>query len=156
MRRRRCLECAQKTDVRSHDDEKMAVPAPAGPRVRVLAIDDEALLLSVMGRVLPDCDVVTSHDAREALAGLDADSAFDVILLDVAMPSMSGMAFFEALRGAHPALSQRVIFMSGGVFEAESDAFLKTVPNPRIAKPFRSADLRAVVAAVVQRAKMDR
>jgi len=124
----------------------------ASRAARVLVIDDEELLLSVMGRILHDYDVETTTDARHALALIEGGRAFDVILVDVTMPVMSGMAFFQALRAAHPALAGRVIFMSGGVFEADVEAFLDAVPNVRIGKPFRGLALRQAVLETLERA----
>lgn len=128
-----------------------AAPAPAAQSARVLVIDDEELLLSVMGRILHDYQVETTADARHALALIEGGQGFDVILVDVTMPLMSGIAFFQALRTTHPALAARVVFMSGGVFEADFEAFLDTVPNVRIGKPFRGTALRQVVQEILDR-----
>ncbi len=129
-----------------------ALPPPEVHSARVLVIDDEELLLSVMGRILHDYEVETTADARHALALIDGGREFDVILVDVTMPLMSGIAFFQELRATHPALAGRVVFMSGGVFEADFEAFLDTVPNVRIGKPFRGTALRQVVQEMLDRA----
>ena len=125
-----------------------AVDAPVG-RARVLVVDDEALLLDVITRMLADHAVETTLDAREALAWLESGAVFDVVFVDVTMPTMSGVAFFEAVRQRLPALAPRVVFMSGGVFERAFETFLDGLPNRRVGKPFRSQDLRAAVGAIV-------
>ena len=125
-----------------------AVDAPVG-RARVLVVDDEALLLDVITRMLGDHAVQTTLDAREALAWLEAGAVFDVVFVDVTMPTMSGVAFFEAVQQRLPAMAPRVVFMSGGVFERAFETFLDGLPNRRVGKPFRSQDLRAAVGAVV-------
>lgn len=127
-------------------------PTAAVQSARVLVIDDEELLLSVMSRILHDYQVETTADARHALTLIEGGQAFDVILVDVTMPLMSGIAFFQELRAARPALADRVVFMSGGVFDADFEAFLDTVPNVRIGKPFRGTALRQVVQELVERA----
>ena len=127
-------------------------PTAAVQSARVLVIDDEELLLSVMSRILHDYQVETTADARHALTLIEGGQAFDVILVDVTMPLMSGIAFFQELRAARPALADRVVFMSGGVFDADFEAFLDTVPNVRIGKPFRGTALRQVVQEIVERA----
>lgn len=133
--------------------EALAAPSPAPARqgARVLVIDDEELLLSVMGRILHDYQVETTADARHALSLIESGQTFDVILVDVTMPIMSGIAFFQELRATHPALAGRVVFMSGGVFEADFEAFLDTVPNARIGKPFRGTALRQLVEEILDR-----
>ena len=126
-------------------------PTAAVQCARVLVIDDEELLLSVMSRILHDYEVETTADARHALSLIEGGQAFDVILVDVTMPLMSGIAFFQQLRTTHPALADRVVFMSGGVFESDFEAFLDTVPNVRIGKPFRGTALRQMVQEIVDR-----
>lgn len=129
-----------------------AAPAEARPvtgTARILVVDDEALLLEIIGRMLRDYDVRTTVDAREALAMVHGGESFDVILVDVTMPHMSGIAFYEALADARPDLAPRVVFMSGGVFEAASEAFLAGVPNRRIEKPFRGAAMRSLITDVL-------
>ncbi|MCC6988163.1 MAG: response regulator [Acidobacteria bacterium] len=136
----------------------MLSPPPSRPadigwgRPSILVIDDEVLLLSVMSRILHDCDVETTADARHALGLIEGGRTFDVILVDLTMPLMSGIAFFQDLCATHPALASRVVFMSGGVFDTDVDAFLDTVPNVRIGKPFRGTALRQVVQEVRERA----
>lgn len=130
-------------------------PTAAVQCARVLVIDDEELLLSVMSRILHDCDVETTADARHALSLIEGGQAFDVILVDVTMPLMSGIAFFQELRATRSTLADRVVFMSGGVFDADFEAFLDTVPNVRIGKPFRGTALRQVVQEIVDRATGD-
>jgi two-component system, cell cycle sensor histidine kinase and response regulator CckA len=132
-----------------------AAPAPEAHGARVLVIDDEELLLSVMGRILHDYDVETTADARHALALIEGGRTFDVILVDVTMPLMSGIAFFQELRASYPHLAGRVVFMSGGVFESDFETFLDTVPNVRIGKPFRGTALRQVVQEILDRAASD-
>ncbi|MEZ5292282.1 MAG: response regulator [Vicinamibacterales bacterium] len=120
------------------------VEVPAG--VRVLAVDDEPLLIDVIARMLPGADVKTTTDASDALALIEGGASFEVIFVDVAMPAMSGIEFFRRLRDRSPELAVRVVFMSGGVFDREFEAFLKTVPNRRIGKPFGMEEIRRLVA----------
>ncbi len=127
-------------------------PTAAVQCARVLVIDDEELLLSVMSRILHDYQVETTANARHALTLIEGGLAFDVILVDVTMPLMSGIAFFQELRATRSTLADRVVFMSGGVFDADFEAFLDTVPNVRIGKPFRGTALRQVVQEIVERA----
>jgi CheY-like chemotaxis protein len=81
-------------------------PAPARPRV--LVIDDEPGNLFTFRRVFASLyDITLASSGREALLRLDAatgDQAFDVVLLDFAMPEMNGAQLLAALREKHPAL----------------------------------------------------
>ena len=64
-------------------------PAPA----RILVIDDEPLIGVIVQRALRTLDVSACTDAHEALAAIRGGRRYDVILCDLMMPAMTGMAF---------------------------------------------------------------
>jgi two-component system cell cycle sensor histidine kinase/response regulator CckA len=116
------------------------------PRRRVLAVDDEALLLKAYRRMLGDVhEVTTALGGAEALAVLDADDAFDVVLCDLQMPEMSGMGLHGAVSARWPGLAERFIFVTGGAFTPDAKRFLEESVLAVIQKPFRVEDLLALV-----------
>jgi CheY-like chemotaxis protein len=60
--------------------------------VRVLLVDDEALLRRALARIREHAgnEVVTAGGGREAIAHLES-SVFDVIVSDIRMPGMDGL-----------------------------------------------------------------
>jgi two-component system cell cycle sensor histidine kinase/response regulator CckA len=120
-------------------------------RGRILVIDDEDMLLRAIQRVLEDEDhgVICTESAREALSLIKSGQQFDVILSDLMMPTMTGMEFYETLLAQYPDVARRVVFLSGGAITAQVDAFLKSVPNLRIEKPFKIATLREAIQRVL-------
>lgn len=125
--------------------------APAARRTRgtILVVDDDRDVGVALVRVLRDHDVTVVTMATEALAMLAAGRRFDVILSDVVMPAMSGMAFYDELARRFPDLAERVIFVSGGSFTLESRAFFDRVANTRIGKPFDLRTLREAVERLI-------
>jgi PAS domain S-box-containing protein len=121
-----------------------AVPSLAGRRARVLVVDDEPLVGKVVARVLSEHHVVAVASVDEALEEL-ARPEFDCILCDVMMPGRDGRHLHEELKGMDGTLAERVVFMSGGVFEPQIQAWLDGLPNPCLAKPFDGATLRRVI-----------
>jgi signal transduction histidine kinase/ActR/RegA family two-component response regulator len=122
---------------------------PAPWRARILVIDDEAMLCQVIRRLLmPQYEVHTLVDAREALELLTRDSAFDVIFCDLMMPLMSGMEFFGELLRLTPDLAPRTVFLTGGAFNSQARQFLSGVPNLLVEKPFDSQALLNAIARV--------
>ena len=116
-------------------------------RGRLLVIDDEPLVLRTLGRVLEkDHDVTLLEKAAEALELLRGGTRFDVVLCDLMMPEVTGMDLYEALAAELPAVAERMVFVTGGVFSGRARAFLDRVTNQRLEKPF---DLRLLRAAVV-------
>ncbi|MGX8904820.1 response regulator transcription factor [Streptomyces netropsis] len=74
---------------------------PQTPPIRVLLVDDDPLVragLSFMLGGLPDLEIVgEAADGSEAAALVERHSP-DVVLMDIRMPSMDGLAATEALR----------------------------------------------------------
>jgi CheY-like chemotaxis protein len=134
----------------SADDAKppaaAQIPARTG-RARVLAIDDDPMVLAAIRRTLGEHEVVSLDDGRQALTLLAGDRAFDVILCDVMMPNLSGVELHEQLAAVAPLLQQRVVFLTGGAFTERTRDFLDRVPNRRLDKPFDIAELRALVGS---------
>ena len=122
----------------------VAEPAVAG-RAKILIVDDEEMLGTILRRVLRGHDVTVLTDARKGLKLIDGGARFDAILCDVMMPVMTGIEFHRALSERHPDQVRALIFLTGGAFTKETAAFLDSVPNPRVEKPFDAAKLRARV-----------
>ncbi len=123
-----------------------SAPWMAAGRARVLVIDDDAKVGRAIQRMLgAEHDVETTVRASDALARLVAGDVYDVILCDVMMPEMTGMAFHAEVAKRDPALADAIIFMTGGAFTAAARSFLDEVPNQRVEKPFDRQHLRALV-----------
>jgi signal transduction histidine kinase/ActR/RegA family two-component response regulator len=116
------------------------------PKRRVLAVDDEALLLKAYRRMLSDTHVVdTALGGREALRVLERDTGYDAILCDLQMPEVSGMGLHEFVRERWPALADRFVFVTGGAFSPDAKRFLEESDCAVIQKPFRVEDLLALI-----------
>jgi CheY-like chemotaxis protein len=127
--------------------EAVASAAATSKRRRVLVIDDEPALASMIRRVLDkQCHVDLAVDAREGLERLAGPVPYDVILCDLMMPDMTGMDLFAEVARRHPGVERRFVFMTGGAFTPRAIDFLAQVKNRRLEKPFETATLRATVA----------
>ena len=118
-------------------------------RGAVLVVDDEPDVCAAIRRVLAKHDVTVVNDGRSALELLATGKEFDVVLSDLMMPRMSGMALFQAIVDLHPGLAKKVVFITGGAFTPEAHTFLDRVRNERVAKPFDSRELRKTVQRFV-------
>ncbi len=139
-------------------DAVIDVPPPRDtpvPRTggRVLLVDDEPALVRVVQQLLADedYDVVTVGSGNDAMALLDRDPAFDVILCDLMMEHGSGADLYAHVRSARPDMAERIIFMTGGTFRQETRDFLARVSNPCLDKPFNLDELIQTVAHIVHR-----
>jgi signal transduction histidine kinase/ActR/RegA family two-component response regulator len=130
--------------------ERTATPVPVPtrgyPRRRVLAVDDEALLLKAYRRMLGEAhELTTALGGTEALRILGRDVAFDVVLCDLQMPEVSGMELFAAVRERFPALADRFVFVTGGAFSSDARKFLEDSVAVVIQKPFRLEDMLSLI-----------
>jgi signal transduction histidine kinase len=126
-------------------------PAHGYARRRILAVDDEALLLKAYRRMLGDMhDVQTAVGAQEALRVLASDRRFDAILCDLQMPDVSGAELYATVRLRYPGLAERFIFVTGGAFSTDAKRFLEESACSVINKPFRVEELLTMIESKVE------
>src|SRR5262249_27528319 len=92
-----------------------------------------------------DYDVDAECDPRRALGRLLSGERFDVVLCDLMMSDLTGMALHRAVVAQAPEVARRFIFMTGGAFTPEGRAFLEAIPNFRLQKPFDRVHLDETV-----------
>jgi signal transduction histidine kinase/CheY-like chemotaxis protein len=124
---------------------------PVAPkRARLMIVDDEPMIGTALRRALvKEHDCVVFQDAREALALINAGERFDAVLCDLMMPEMTGMQFHAEILRSVPALTERLIFMTGGAFLPAAREFLDREGMHRIDKPVDVPSLRALIRTLV-------
>lgn len=115
---------------------------------RILLIDDDDPVRQGLARALPGT-VVQAADVAEALAHLEDDPGFDAIICDVMMPDTSGIEFYRELEAHHPELLPRLLFLTGGVFEAHAQDFIRNHDVTVLRKPIRRRELVEALEAVM-------
>ncbi len=119
-----------------------ASPAGVAPSIRVLAVDDDALVLMNTVALLEDLghQVVEASSGGEALRILGEDAAFDLVITDHAMPQMTGSQLIAELNRRWPQIP--IILATGYAELPESlPAHVK-----RLGKPFWQKDLERAIA----------
>jgi PAS domain S-box-containing protein len=121
-------------------------PAPPMGSGRVLLVEDEDSVRLAARRILErhGYDVVAVGDAAAALAALADGVHPDVVLTDVVMPGMSGLALAARLAAQHPELP--VVLMSGHADEAALQEALAAGDHAFVQKPFSVTALLGAVA----------
>lgn len=84
------------------------------PRPKALVVEDDAPTRALLAQLLEslDCDVDVAGDGEEALIKLTARD-YDVILLDIVLPKMSGIDVMEALLRDKPHMLGCIIVVTG-------------------------------------------
>jgi CheY-like chemotaxis protein len=119
--------------------------SPSARRLRVLAVDDDFLVLMNTEEMLSELghDVEAVNTAAEALDRLHA-RPFDLVVTDQAMPGMTGMELARAIVAA--GLSIPVV-LATGYSDVPPDPELNLVP---LSKPFRERDLAEAIDLALQ------
>lgn len=117
---------------------------------RILLVDDEETVRGFLKRGL-EMDghaITTAIDGSDALDRLgEADGAFDLVLTDIRMPIMDGIALALAAKRDYPDLT--ILLMTGFADQRERAKGLQAIVADVLTKPFSLADLRATVARVL-------
>ncbi|HMJ55141.1 MAG TPA: ATP-binding protein [Polyangiaceae bacterium] len=116
---------------------------------RILVVDDEPLIVSIIVRALGQNNVVVGETSPErALELAFSDPPFDAIVCDMMMEGLTGVDVYERIARERPGMEMRIVFMSGGAHTARTRAFLASVPNRCLAKPFAPEGLSSALAQV--------
>ncbi len=135
------------------------VAAPSGNVVvhgegEILLIEDDAMVSMTAIATLQSFgySVTHAHDGKTALEHVSAHPGrFQLALLDLRMPGLSGEATFEKLRNLEPSLP--VLIWSGYGAEQDVSAMLKRGAVGFVQKPYRVADLSRTVAQKIRKPK---
>ena len=117
--------------------------------LRILVIDDDPPMIGAVAAVVGSAGhrVSAAYDGHEALRRFEAEQP-DLVILDLAMPALDGIAVCQALRrrSATP-----IIVLSGEGQEAAKVEALDAGADDYVTKPFGKQELLARIRAVTRR-----
>lgn len=115
---------------------------------RILVAEDDRDIRELIRMVLEfqGLEVTTTGDGETAL-DLGLRGEFDIILLDVLMPKISGLEICRKLRAAKSTRQIPVLFISAKGQESEIQAGLDAGADAYIVKPFTAQDLSRTINA---------
>lgn len=131
---------------RAHDERVAAAPALG---CRVLLAEDNAVNALLAQALLKQngCSVERVADGAEALAALDSaqrqGAPFDLVLMDVRMPGMDGLAAARAARAR--GVASPILALTANAFEEDRRACLEAGMDDFLSKPLDPDQLRAAL-----------
>ncbi len=146
------IPCTRVTDA---DGEAPALPLAkviTGPRLtglRILAVDDNALNLDLLERVLTreGARVTLAADGQQALQALQREPC-DAVLMDVQMPVMDGLTAMRRIRGDLGLQALPMLALTGNVLAEQQQAALRAGADEVLTKPL---DLEHLIATLRRR-----
>jgi putative two-component system response regulator len=133
----------------------LAIGAFPGRRPRVLCVDDEAVTLRLVTRLMERLgfDVAGYPDATAALDAWD-DGDFDLVITDIRMPGMDGVSFMRALRERD--VHVPVVVATGHATLDTAVRALREGASGMIVKPFTAEELVAEIRTALEHARIRR
>jgi excisionase family DNA binding protein len=122
-------------------------PSPSG-RPRVLVVDDEAGIRDLLSKTLAlaEYDVETAADGRAALVAL-RNQSYDLLITDLKMPGMDGLALIHEARRLAPHLPAIVI--TAYSTEASAIEAVNLGVSGYLTKPFRITKILSTAAKIL-------
>ena len=124
-------------------------PAQAAAARRAIVVDDEIEIASLLAEALRKagyaCDVASSGKQAQAMIAAESRD-YDAIVCDLRMPDMDGPALFRWISEHHPALTQRILFVTGDALGPSAGRFLAASGRPVLEKPFAPGEVVRVLA----------
>jgi PAS domain S-box-containing protein len=119
-------------------------------RLRILLAEDNPVNQKVAVRILQKLGhrVEVASSGREALSALERGS-FDIVLMDVQMPDMSGLEATAAIRYKEKASGEHlpIIALTAGAMQGDREKCLAAGMDDHMAKPFSSEALKSILEA---------
>lgn len=114
--------------------------------MRILVAEDDVFNQKIINQVLKryGASVILANNGLEALVALEQDE-FDVVLMDLHMPSMNGYEATLAIRKQARYAELPVITLSASVTDEDKRRCLDTGMNDFIAKPINKVELLATL-----------
>ncbi|PKO19548.1 hypothetical protein CVU37_03715 [candidate division BRC1 bacterium HGW-BRC1-1] len=130
--------------------------AAAEPRVRILAVDDDADTVEFIGSLLrPDYEFIGTIDSTSAPDKIIAYQP-DVLLLDINMPHLNGFHLSHLIRLNKRLKGAKVIFVSSRSDRESVEQAFRLGACEFIEKPFTPDQLRRKILEVIQRPDFQR
>ena len=121
---------------------------------RILIAEDEEPLRTLIKRALAEEGhlVVATADGSDALDVLQSEAGrFDLLLTDIKMPMMDGIALALAVARDFPQLP--ILLMTGYADQRERVSGLEALICDVISKPFALAEIKFAVASALAKGK---
>ncbi len=133
------------------DNRKSSRESSNSAARRILIVEDDVDLAGFLSAELEAQQYIVEviHDGEAALAALESQTQYHLLILDLNLPKLDGIALIERVRPAQPKLPMMVLTARSGI-EDKVKAF-HTGADDCLTKPFSLLELQARVQALLRR-----
>ena len=132
----------------------MVEPATNGSvRGRILVADDEPHIRRILTTLLEAAsfEVDPVADGPTALAHLEGDGNYDLVLLDIMMPGATGLEVLDRMRGLEHRRGVPVVILTAKGQDADRDEAFNLGADDFVTKPFSPKKLLARIDEILDR-----
>jgi len=118
---------------------------------KILVVEDEPAISDVCRRVLTSegFEVEVAVNGKVA-QDMIADKQYDLCLIDIRTPAMTGKELYQWVTEKHPQLVSGVIFTTGDVMGGDTQSFLEQAARPFLPKPFTPDELKTIIRETLE------
>lgn len=143
----------QQSPLEKRPSRPAAMPTRVGRRVPTIVLADDSIFQRMMTRALLESEgyqVLEAADGREVVELVKLTHP-DLVVMDVAMPSMDGVTAARRIRGGAGAIARvPIVFLSALAASGDRDSALAAGGDEYLIKPISDRELLAVVKRYAQ------
>jgi len=148
------------TDIHHHSEEisdKLSVSPSVSGMINVLVVDDEPVNLQVLINYLSthNYNITQATDGPDALDAVENGKKFDIILLDIMMPRMSGYEVCRRIREMYPSHETPILMLTAKNQVTDLVEAFSVGANDYLIKPISKHELLARIQTHIRLAKIN-
>jgi signal transduction histidine kinase/CheY-like chemotaxis protein len=143
------LPVAEAAEAPSQQPARPVSGPDAGRRITILLAEDDKINQMVMLGLLRDHQVTIARNGEEAVQAAARDR-YDLILMDIMMPAMDGLAATAAIRKLPPPFAGvPIIALTANAMSGDRERYLAAGMNDYVSKPVERREIFAVMERVL-------
>ncbi len=121
-------------------------------RYKLLFLEDEPIIGRILSRTFEGEGFEMDIAANGLIAKekIDSNNNYDLLVLDIRTPVISGSQLYEYLKREHSELINKVIFATGDTLSETTREFLERVKRPFLTKPYTTAQIKNLVVQTIE------